>query len=259
MHDIKAIRDDQAAWVAALSRRPAYRTEAAAVAADLLAKDKALRDLLTELQAKQARRNEASKAIGKAKAQKDEAQAQALMAEVAHLKDEIQAGEDEERKLQAALKNALAALPNLPLPEEQVPYGEDEEHNVPVEARAFKNPNKLPAEAVNQPKEHFELGEALGMMDFERAAKVSGARFVYLTRSLARMERALAAFMLDLHTDHFGYTEVVPPLMGRDDAFFGTGQLPKFEEDLFQTQTREDFMRLVAEAGRLQQVSGSDV
>ncbi|MDE3116585.1 MAG: serine--tRNA ligase, partial [Pseudomonadota bacterium] len=252
MHDIKAIRDDQAAWVAALSRRPAYRGEAAKVAADLLAKDKALRDLLTELQAKQARRNEASKAIGKAKAQKNEEEAQKLMAEVAGLKDAIQKGEEEERKQQAALKDALAALPNLPLAE--VPEGEDENANVPVEARAFKNPEKLPAEALNQPKEHFELGEALGMMDFERAAKVSGARFVYLTRSLARMERALAAFMLDLHTDTFGYTEVVPPLMGRDDAFFGTGQLPKFEEDLFQTQTREDFMRLVAEAGRLQQV-----
>ncbi len=236
MHDIKAIRDNEAAWVAALSRRPAYRTEAATVAADLLAKDKALRDLLTELQAKQARRNEASKAIGKAKAQKNEEEAQRLMAEVAHLKDEIQQGEDEERKQQAALKEALAGLPNLPLAE--VPEGADEEHNVPVEARAFKNPEKLPAEALNQPREHFELGEALGMMDFERAAKVSGARFVYLTRSLARMERALAAFMLDLHTDHFGYTEVVPPLMVRNDAFFGTGQLPKFEEDLFFTDPR---------------------
>ncbi|MDE2074216.1 MAG: serine--tRNA ligase, partial [Alphaproteobacteria bacterium] len=118
-------------------------------------------------------------------------------------------------------------------------------HNVPVDARAFKNPEKLPAEAVNQPKEHFELGEALGMMDFERAAKVSGARFVYLTRGLARMERALAAFMLDLHTGDVrvtaggkeigGYTEVVPPLMVKDNAAFGTGQLPKFKDDLFKT------------------------
>ncbi len=245
MHDIKAIRDDQAAWVAALSRRPAYRTEAATVAADLLAKDKALRELLTELQAKQARRNEASKEIGKAKAQKNEAEAQRLMAEVAHLKDEIQAGEEEERRLQAALKEALAALPNLPLAE--VPEGEDENANVPVEARAFKAAAPLPAEALNQPKEHFELGEALGMMDFERAAKVSGARFVYLTRSLARMERALAAFMLDLHTDHFGYTEVNPPLMVRDQGMFGTGQLPKFHDDQFaayqEPDLRDNFIR----------------
>ena len=241
MHDIKAIRDDEAGWVAALSRRPAFATEAATVAADLLAKDKALRDLLTDLQGKQARRNEASKLIGKAKAQKDEAEAQRLMAEVAGLKDAIQKGEEEERKLQGDLRDALASLPNLPLAE--VPEGEDENQNVPVEARAFKNPNKLPAEALNQPKEHFELGEALGMMDFERAAKVSGARFVYLTKSLARMERALASFMLDLHTDTFGYTEVVPPLMVRDDAAFGTGQLPKFEDDLFSAHAGEVFAK----------------
>ncbi len=231
MHDIKAIRDDPEAWAAALARRPAYRDNAAGLAADLLAKDRELRDLLTDLQARQARRNEASKAIGKAMAQKDEAGAAALMAEVAGLKDAIQAGEEQERMLQAGLREALAKIDNLPA--EGVPEGADENANVEVPSRLFKNPSPLPADAVNSPKEHFELGEALGMMDFERAARVSGSRFVYLTKGLARMERALASFMLDLHTDQFGYTEVVPPLMVRDDAMFGTGQMPKFEEDQF--------------------------
>ena len=240
MHDIKAIRDNQAAWVAALSRRPAYKSEAATVAADLLKRDAVLRDIQTVLQRSQASRNEKSKAIGAAKAKKDEALAQQLMAEVATLKETIQDGEAKERQYQKELSEILAALPNLPLAE--VPEGEDEEHNVPVEARAFKNPEKLPAEALNAPREHFELGEALGMMDFERAAKVSGSRFVYLTRSLARMERALAAFMLDLHTETFGYTEVVPPILARDDAFFGTGQLPKFEFDQFWAVSGEVFL-----------------
>jgi len=231
MHDIRAIRDDEAGWVAALSRRPAFATEAAKVAAILLARDKALRDLLVGLQAKQARRNEASKAIGKAKAQKNEAEAQALMAEVAGLKDAIQKGEEEERRLQVELRDALAGIPNLPAGD--VPPGEDENANVPVEARMFKNAKPLPSDGLNAPKEHFDLGEALGMMDFERAAKVSGSRFVYLTKGLARMERALASFMLDLHTGAFGYTEVNPPFMVRDETMFGTAQLPKFFEDQF--------------------------
>jgi seryl-tRNA synthetase len=226
MHDIKAIRDDKAAWVAALSRRPAYATEAAERADEILAKDKELRDLLTRLQTAQAARNEASKSIGQARAKKDEAHASALMAEVAGLKDDIQKGEERERELKKALDDVLAGIPNLPAAD--TPDGAGEDDNVPVPARAFgTNPGS------NAAKEHFDLGEALGMMDFERAAKVSGARFVYLTRGLARLERALGSFMLDLHTDHFGYTEVSPPLMVRDNAMFGTGQLPKFEEDLF--------------------------
>jgi seryl-tRNA synthetase len=226
MHDIKAIRDDKAAWAKALSRRPAYKDEAAKLADDLLAKDKELRDLLTRLQAAQARRNEASKLIGQAKAKKDEAQASALMAEVAGLKDEIQKGEESERALKKALDDVLAGIPNLPAPD--APDGGGEDDNVPVAARAFgSNPG------LNNAKEHFDLGEALGMMDFERAAKVSGSRFVYLTRGLARLERALGSLMLDLHTDTFGYTEVNPPLMVKDEAAFGTGQLPKFEDDLF--------------------------
>ncbi len=228
MHDIKAIRDDKAAWVAALKRRPAYAQSAELLADELLAKDKELRDLLTRLQAAQARRNEASKLIGQAKAKKDEAQASALMAEVAGLKDEIQKGEEQERALKKALDDVLAGIPNLPVAD--APDGGGEDDNVPVAARAF---GAKPG--MNSAKEHFDLGEALGMMDFERAAKVSGARFVYLKNGLARLERALGSFMLDLHTDKFGYTEVSPPLMVRDSAFYGTGQLPKFEEDLFFT------------------------
>jgi seryl-tRNA synthetase len=228
MHDIKAIRDNPAAFAAALKRRPAYASSAESVTADLVARDKELRDLLTRLQAAQARRNEASKLIGKAKAQKDEAQAHALMSEVAGLKEEIQNGEMRERELQEALKNGLAVLPNLPA--DDVPPGEDENANLPVPERAFGQ--KPP---MNSAREHFELGEALGMMDFERAAKVSGSRFSYLSSGLARLNRAIANFMLDIHTGTFGYTEVQPPLLVRDVAMYGTGQLPKFEDDLFQT------------------------
>jgi len=224
MHDIKAIRDDAGAFIAGLKRRG--HADADTIAADVLARDKELRELLTRLQTAQARRNEASKLIGQAKAKKDEAQAAALMAEVAGLKDEIQKGEERERELKKALDDALAALPNLPA--SNVPDGADEHANVEVKSRAL---GARPT--MNSAREHFDLGEALGLMDFERAAKVSGARFVYLKGSLAKLERALGAFMLDLHTENFGYTEVSPPLMVRDASAFGTGQLPKFEEDLF--------------------------
>jgi seryl-tRNA synthetase len=226
MHDIKAIRDNPEGFAAALARRPAYAASAQSVTDEILSRDKDLRELLNALQQKQARRNEASKLIGQAKAKKDEAAASALMAEVAGLKDEIQKGEERERAVKAALDDVLAGLPNLPVPD--APDGNSEDDNVPVPARAFGS-----RPTMNAAREHFDLGEALGMMDFERAAKVSGARFVYLKAGLARLERALGAFMLDLHTDKFGYTEVSPPLMVRDSAAFGTGQLPKFEEDLF--------------------------
>ena len=226
MHDIAAIRRDRDAWVAALARRPAYTESAGVLADDMLARDKELRDLVTRLQAAQARRNEASKLIGQAKAKKEEAQAAALMAEVAGLKEEIQQGEQRERELQEALKDTLAKIDNLPAAD--VPDGTGEDDNVEVTARAFGS-----APAVQSPREHYELGEQLGMMDFERAAKVSGSRFVYLTSGLARLERAIANFMLDLHTGEFGYTEVQPPILARDDAFFGTTQLPKFENDQF--------------------------
>jgi seryl-tRNA synthetase len=245
MHDIKAIRDDEAGWVAALARRPAYAGKAKEEAAKLLQKDRELRDLLTELQGKQARRNEASKAIGKAKAQKDEAGAAALMEEVAGLKDAIQAGEAKQRELESELRDMLAGIPNLPARE--APEGADENQNVEVTTRRFKPDALLPGEKLNAPKEHFDLGEALGMMDFERAARVSGSRFVYLTKGLARMERALASFMLDLHTDHFGYAEVNPPVLVRDEAMRGTGQLPKFHDEQFaafqEADLRANFIR----------------
>jgi seryl-tRNA synthetase len=236
MHDIKAIRDHSAAFIAGLKRRGL--ADADAIAADLLARDRELRELLTRLQTAQARRNEASKLIGQAKAKKDETLASSLMAEVAGLKDEIQKGEESERELKKALDDALAALPNLP--QADVPDGADEHANVEAKERAY---GARPT--MNSAREHFDLGEALGLMDFERAAKVSGARFVYLKGALAKLERALGSFMLDLHTEKFGYTEVSPPLMVRDSAMFGTGQLPKFAPDLF-SALAGDVKRLAA-------------
>jgi seryl-tRNA synthetase len=243
MHDIKTIRDEPESFIAGLKRRGIV--DAPAVTSRLLARDKELRDLLTRLQQAQARRNEASKLIGQAKAslalkqrsgsatKEDEAQANALMAEVAGLKDEIQAGEQKERELSEALRNELAGIPNLPAAD--VPDGTSEEENKPVPARAFGR-----APGMNAPKDHVVLGEALGMLDFERAVKISGSRFVYVKGALARLNRALASFMLDIHTTKFGYLEVVPPLLVRDEAAFGTGQLPKFEDDLFQTFKAEE-------------------
>jgi seryl-tRNA synthetase len=229
MHDIRMIRDNPDAFAAGLKRRG---LDGAAIAGDLLARDKALRDLLTRLQTEQARRNEASKLIGQAKAKKDEAQAKALLEEVAGLKESIQRGEAEQRTLEAALRDALAVIPNLPAAD--VPDGADEAANAPVPARAFGTPPK-----IETPKQHFEIGEGLGEMDFERAAKVSGARFVYLKGDLARLERAIGNFMLDVHTRQFGYTEVSPPVLVRDQAMFGTGQLPKFVDDLFVAKISE--------------------
>jgi seryl-tRNA synthetase len=233
MHDIKAIRDDSHHFVRGLTRRG--MADAEAVAGNLLTKDKALRDLLVRLQNAQARRNEASKLIGQAKARKDEAQASALMAEVAGLKDTIQQGESEQRSLEKDLRDLLSGIPNLPV--DDVPDGADESANVAVTARAFGTPP-----GINNPRQHFEIGEALGQMDFERAAKVSGARFVYLKGDLARLERALGAFMLDTHREKFGYTEVNPPVLVRDQAMFGTGQLPKFEDDLFSTSKKKEYI-----------------
>src|SRR5258706_703044 len=171
MHDIKAIRDNPAGFVRGLVRRG--MAEAHTVADDLRKKDKDLRDLLVRLQNSQARRNEASKLIGQAKAKKDETGAAALMAEVAGLKESIQQGECEQRALEKELHDALAVIPNIPA--DDVPDGADESSNVPVAARAFGKPP-----GVNNPRQHFEIGEALGQMDFERAAKVSGPRLGYL-------------------------------------------------------------------------------
>ena len=184
--------------------------------------------MVTRLQEAQARRNAASKEIGKAKGAKDEAKAAALMAEVAALKETMAKGEDEQRAADKALHDALSVIPNIP--REDVPEGKDEHGN--VEQRKVGAPPKLVG--VNKPLQHFEIGERLGLMDFETAAKLSGARFVVLKGALARMERALGAFMLDMHTAPEkngigGYTEVAPPMLVRDEVMYGTAQLPKFE------------------------------
>ncbi|MCP4781320.1 MAG: serine--tRNA ligase [Hyphomicrobium sp.] len=223
MFDIKWIRDNADAFNAGLKKRGLEP-----LSKKLLALDEARRRHLTKLQEAQSRRNAASKEIGKAKTAKDEAAAAKLMAEVAELKEVIQQGEAEERQLDAALKAELEVIPNLPL--DDVPIGKDEKDNKEV-CKAGTRP-----EFDFKPKLHFEVGEALGLMDFEAAAKISGARFVVLKGALARLERALASFMLDLHTGEFGYTEVTPPLLVRDQAAYGTGNLPKFAEDLFQTK-----------------------
>jgi len=222
MHDIRLIREAPEAFDAGLARRNLEPRSS-----HILALDAASRAVTTRLQEMQARRNEASKLIGQAKAKKDEAAAAALMAEVAALKETMPLEEQKERDAQKAVQDALAAIPNLPAAD--VPPGKSEDDN--VEIRRAGEPRQPNFAA----KEHFDLGEALGQMDFEAAAKMSGARFVVLKGQLARLERALANFMLDLHTGEFGYTEVNPPMMVRDDAAFGTGQLPKFEEDLFRT------------------------
>jgi seryl-tRNA synthetase len=232
MFDIKWIRDNAEAFDAGLAKRGISPGGDVKFASDLIALDDARRAVITALQEKQARRNAASREIGKAKAAKDEAKAAALMAEVATLKDELAKGEDEQRAADKALTDALSVIPNLPL--DEVPVGKDERDNRQV--RRVGTPPKLGW--TNKPKEHYEIGEALGLMDFETAAKLSGSRFVVLKGQLARLERALAQFMLDLHTAPEkgglgGYTEYNPPLLVRDQTVYGTGNLPKFEADLF--------------------------
>ncbi|HWV81333.1 MAG TPA: serine--tRNA ligase [Hyphomicrobiaceae bacterium] len=238
MFDIRAIRDNPAAFDAGLKRRGLEPLSSA-----IIAKDEELRAIKTRLQEVQARRNAASKEIGKAKGAKDEALASKLMAEVGALKDQLQADEDKQRELEAALERELAVLPNIPLAD--VPDGVDETAN--VEVRRWGDPKGVPAASLNKPKQHFEIGEALGLMDFEAAARMSGARFVVLKGALARLERALAMFMLDIHTGEFGYAECQVPLLVRDQAVYGTAQLPKFEEDLFQT-TGENRLWLIPTA-----------
>ena len=220
MHDLKFIRENPEGFDAALKRRGLTPP-----GQDVLKRDAALRGLLVRLQELQARRNEASRQIGQAKARKEENAANVLIAEVGGLKDQIQAGEEDERRLQAQLNDFLAAIPNLPAGD--VPDGADESANVEIRRWGEK------PEFDFVPKEHFELGEALGEMDFAAAARMSGARFVVLKNRLARLERAIAQFMLDLHTGEFGYCEISPPVLVRDQAMFGTGQLPKFKEDQF--------------------------
>ena len=221
MHDLRWIRENPEAFDAGLKRRGA-----AAVAAQVLDLDKRRRALQTRLQEIQTRRNTASKEIGAAKAKGGDAGA--LMDEVARLKDEMPQAEAQEREIASRLDALLATVPNVPA--DDVPDGPDESAN--VELRKFGEPRKFNFQAL----EHDEIGTKLGMMDFERAAKISGARFVVLSGALARLERAISAFMLDLHTTEFGYRETSPPLLVRDETAFGTGQLPKFSEDLFRTE-----------------------
>lgn len=224
MLDIRWIRENPQALAQALEKRGQSGEAARSVVEDLIARDEARRAHLVALQEKQERRNAASKEIGNAMRAGDSARAEELKAEVAGIKEFIQSGEATEREFDKALGDALAVIPNLPL--DDVPVGKDEADN--VEVRRVGEPKR-----TNSSKEHFELGEALGQMDFERAAKLSGSRFTVLSGQLARLERALGQFMLDLHATEHGYTEVQPPLLVRDEVLFGTNQLPKFEDDLF--------------------------
>jgi seryl-tRNA synthetase len=220
MFDLRWIREHPDDFDAGLTKRGL-----SALSAEVLALDAERRAVLTRLQEAQGRRNELSKHVGKVRAAGEDAVG--LMAEVGQLKDVIQDGESRSREIGEAIDALLQGLPNLPA--DDVPVGEDEGAN--VEIRRHGEP---PAFDFT-PKQHFELGEALGEMDFETASRLSGARFVVLCGRLARLERALAQFMLDVHTEEFGYLEVAPPLLVRDHTAFGTGNLPKFEEDLFKT------------------------
>ncbi|MFC4254497.1 serine--tRNA ligase [Altererythrobacter xixiisoli] len=221
MHDLRIIRENPQAFDAGLALRGA---EPAASA--ILALDERRRALTTQVQEAQSRRNDASKAIGKAMGQGDTATAEALKAEVAALKTTLPALEEEEKALGAELDDRLARLPNIPAPD--APAGKDEADN--VEVSRWGTPREFAFEA----KEHADLGPALGL-DFETAAAMSGARFAFLRGQMARLERALGQFMLDFQTAQRGYSECAPPLLVRDEAAFGTGQLPKFAEDLFHT------------------------
>ena len=226
MHDIKWIRDNPDAFDRGLARRGLPGE-----AKRLIEIDERRRAAIQKAEAALARRNAASRVIGAAKKSNEEAAAQALMAEVARLKAETPALEAEEKKLSKELDDALAQIPNLPLPE--VPDGKDPSGNVEHHRFGAKRNYGFTLQ------QHFDLGETLGQMDFESAAKLSGARFVVLKSGLARLERALAQFMLDVHTTEHGYTEVAPPLLVRDEVMFGTAQLPKFSDDQFRVETEE--------------------
>lgn len=227
MFDIKWISAHPDTFDAALRSRGAEP-----VSASLIAIDDERRAVVAELNAVQEKRNASSKLIGQAKAQKDEARAAELMAEVGGLKDKLIELETREKQLTEQLRAALSVIPNLPA--DGVPEGADESDNAPYfranesEATRPQKPNLAFAA-----KEHYEIGEAMGGMDFETAAKLSGSRFVVLKGQVARLERAIGQFMIDLHVDQHGYTEVQPPYLVRDEAMFGTGQLPKFDGDFF--------------------------
>ncbi|HZR86476.1 MAG TPA: serine--tRNA ligase [Bradyrhizobium sp.] len=220
MHDIKWIRENPDAFDASLKRRGL-----SPLSASLLGIDEKRRAAIQASEQALARRNAASKEIGEAKKTKDEARAAALMEEVAGLKTKLPELEAAAKAADEELREALSGIPNLPL--EEVPDGADEHGN--VQRHVFGNRRNY----AFAPKPHDDLGTSLGYMDFESAAKLSGARFVVLKKGLARLERAIGQFMLDLHTNEHGYTEINPPLLVRNEVMFGTGQLPKFEDDQF--------------------------
>lgn len=247
MLDINWIKANPAAFDAALAERKNVPFRAS----ELIAMDESRRSAIAAVEDAQARRNAMSKLIGQAKAQKDEGRANELMAEVASLKDAIQSGEAARKDAEEGLRNALLVIPNIPL--DDVPRGADEADN-----KEYFGLNGSPATAAKarpakpsfsyKPKEHFETGEAMGQMDFEVAAKISGSRFVVLKSHLARLERSIGQFMLDLHVDAHGYTEVQPPLLVKDDALYGTNQLPKFADDLFFTPHGDGRLALIPTA-----------
>jgi seryl-tRNA synthetase len=254
MHDIKWIREHADEFGRGLKRRGMPAADCDTLIRNLVAVDERRRSAIAKLEQAQARRNAASKEIGQAKAKKDEARAQTLMAEVAELKNTIPALEAEEKAASAELGTALAQIPNLPA--DDVPDGTDETANVERHRFGAKYDYDFP------PKQHFDLGEALGQMDFEVAAKLSGARFVVLKKGLARLERALAQFMLDVHTTEHGYAEVAPPLLVRDDVMYGTAQLPKFEDDQFSTRVKlsdDELEEAIAKAARYVSETYEDV
>ena len=243
MYDMKWIREHPEAFDKGLKRRGLEP-----LSGKLIKLDEERRAAITKFEQAQARRNAASKEIGEAKKKKDEASAQKLMAEVNELKSTLSALEEEQKKLADTLDMELAEIPNTPA--DDVPDGADASGN--VERHAF---GKRRGYAF-KPKQHFELGEALEMMDFKIAAKLSGSRFVVLQKDLARMERALGQFMLDLHTGAHGYIEVSPPIMVRDEVMFGTAQLPKFAHDQFRT-TNDFWLIPTAEVPLTNLVRGS--
>jgi len=221
MHDLKYIRENPDAFDAGLSRRGLEPRSA-----EILDLDKKARTFTATLNDLQSRRNATSKKIGAAKGQGNEEEAKRLMDEVDAIKTEMPTIEAEQKAVVDQVTRIVEGLPNLPAAD--VPSGDDEEANVDI--RRWGEPRE-----IDGAREHFDLGEALGQMDFETAAKMSGSRFVLLHGQLARLERALGNFMLDVQTLEFGYEEVVPPLLVKDDALFGTSQLPKFSDDLFRT------------------------
>jgi seryl-tRNA synthetase len=227
MHDIRWIRENAEALKDGLRKRGMLGLDVEETVAKIFALDDERREQIAAAQKFQEERNRLSKEIGVAMKAKDAERAEALKAEVAALKDKATGLEAAEKRAVEALEKALLELPNIPL--EDVPVGKDEDDN--VEVRRFGEQPRFPNSF--KPKEHYDIGEALGMMDFEAAARLSGARFVVVKGKLARLERALMQFMLDLHTDDHGYMEIDPPLLVRDEAMFGTAQLPKFAEDQF--------------------------